>query len=216
MSDPAPFVVSANLLVLAPVAPLALFWLPIPLLWVTAFSGGFLFPFVLVYVTASCQRIALMRLRGSRASISQFVNLDGAGKGITIWAFAFAILFYIFELCTAGLGGTGAAELFTGIVFLFFSTFFMFVPLMIIDQRKSVVAAVSASIDAIRAIFLPAFGMFLLSTFVGVLGVFACCFGELFTLPIMLAYPAVLYNDFYRPEIPAEAPEADDDLPEQP
>lgn len=72
-----------------------------------------------------------------------------------------------------------------------------FSPLLCVDKNLSLVDAVQTSFSTMKRHFLSYFGLYLLGGLCACLGVFACCFGILFTMNLSIIISAVVYYDLF-------------------
>jgi len=192
-----------------------------------AFTGVFigavgLFSVVITGVqgvtTAWLQRFALIKARGGFPTLGDFFSFDGAIGRVFLWSFLMPLLagivvwgIFIAGAVGAGLFASRALDS-TGIAILilagaigatvafFIQAIFAFVPLILIDQKLPIVDAARLSFQTLAPNALPMVGVYFCAAFLSGLGACLCGIGIIFTLPLLYATIAVMYNDFFRPQ----------------
>ena len=82
---------------------------------------------------------------------------------------------------------------------LFLVGLYAFVPLLIIDRKMGAIQALQECYDNLRSYAFSIFGLLFVTGLVVGLGVFACCVGLLFTVPLQAVVVGLTYNNFYPP-----------------
>jgi hypothetical protein len=85
--------------------------------------------------------------------------------------------------------------------------FVSFVPLLVVDGGLKLGQAYSTSIATARRHFWGLFGYLFVAGLVQLSGVIGCCIGVIFTIPFYYAMRAIVYNDLFRVDRPAETSE---------
>jgi hypothetical protein len=149
--------------------------------------GIFLYP-----LAAAIMFAALRRLRGEPMDVGRVFDLRGKywtlvatsamTAGISLAAFAMCVL-----------------------PALLIAPLFMFVPLIVMDRDLGAWDAVKLSAKTIGEHYWSALGFMIVVGFASILGVFACCVGLIFTIPIQWLAIAIVYNEFFPPTRPEVA-----------
>lgn len=159
----------------------------------------------------SLQRRGVLQLRGAQPTLGELLDYQGMGGSLYLWGLVYALAglpislffvlmsdssrpFWMFQ--PAVIGGLCALGFLSFVV----QMLVLFTGLVIVDQRLTMWRALRVTFGTFLPVLLPLVGVSLCAVILAGLGVFACCIGLLFTMPLWYCYQGVVYNDFFRPE----------------
>jgi hypothetical protein len=172
---------------------------------------------VQILLMAGFWRIAIMRFRGTHSTIGDMFNLNGMGTqvlvfGAILMGAAAVVVLPMFGLMYGMLGAKAMDRwevndilmIFTvagvvGLAMLVAYAGVILTPAVIVDQRLPAVEAMKVTWAAVRPHLLKMVGVYIVASIIAGLGVFACCIGLLFTLPVLNMTLAVVYRDLFIP-----------------
>lgn len=85
--------------------------------------------------------------------------------------------------------------------------FLAFAPFLIVERKMDFWSASKASVETVRAHFLPLLGIILVASILGGLGSLFCGIGLVVTFPLTLCILSVVYRDVFQPRQQAPRPE---------
>jgi hypothetical protein len=179
---------------------------------------------VLGILQAGITNVAVQRLRGAQTEFGAFFDFRGRlGQLATaqLMMCPLALLPILGGYAAHAIFGAAAqngdavafpfvtfgGQLVGDLLYYIVMCWLVFVPLLIVDRGLNVGEAFRESLSTAGPRVPAIFGLWIVASFVGFVGVFACGIGVLFTIPVYLVTFGVLYNDFYRPDnVPIPAP----------
>jgi hypothetical protein len=164
---------------------------------------------------AGMERLALLKIRGVPAPITELFNLEGQWMRIAGFSLLLPLAFIPVVVLIFGIFGllAGLSYRFVpalSLVFVIFGYLLVLVaslvfqslskfgPLLIVDQKLSITDAFVLSFKTLWPHVLPTVGVVICATLLSALGELACGIGLIFTMPILYVTTAVVYNDFFQ------------------
>lgn len=155
-----------------------------------AIAGSFAMPFATGYA-----RMGLRAFRGQQPDLAMVFQLDGRYWSLVLyWLLHQMLLLALTCLLVI-----------PGIVFF---TLMLSASLLVLERRMDPVDAMKLSGKTAWPSFWPLFGVVIVSSLAGAMGIIACCVGALFTMPVIYLAQAAVYRQLFEgsPSEPCPAP----------
>lgn len=149
----------------------------------------------MMILSGGLYRMALKQIRGQEIAIGDMFTVTDVLPALVVASLVVAV-------------AVGIGNMFCWIPGIIAGGLLMFAVPLAVDYRGSGMEAVSGSFSALSGQWLMATLFYLVVTIIGSIGGLACGVGLLVTMPLMFLSIALLYNDFFPPEV-MSAPIAD-------
>jgi hypothetical protein len=160
-----------------------------PALVILNYGGGIAVAIFLYPLLAGIMFAALRRLRGEQIDVGRIFELRGRYWALAATgAIVLSITYVAFAACILPV--------------LFVAPLFMLAPLLVLDRGLGPWEAIQLSAKTVGDHYWSAFGFYIVVGLASALGVFACCIGLVFTIPIQWLACAIVYNEFFPPTRP--------------